>query len=197
MAIVQVWKVAIVGLGPKGEAIVNVFHFGPSTTDLTCTAESVALAADTVLPPLMQGLTTTDWSYYQTQVLCVAGTNIGKSSNNSISAPLFGTLAAPSAPLDICAIMKVKALGIGKHSRGRKFFSPIPQTFVDVDGQFNDLGPYGPAVSAIGSQTLTVGGVTMVPCLWDVTHNQALAVNSVGLARMTGTQRRRRLRLPN
>lgn len=197
MAIIGVWKCALIGLGPQGEAIVNTFFFGPDGADAAVTAVAVANSADTVLAANFAPLVTSDWHYFKTQVLCVHGTNIGKAAESSASAPLVGGLGAGSGPLDICCIVKRKADGIGKHSRGRLYISPILATMVDVDGRMILPGGYDANVQTLIGATITPGASTFVQCLWDKAHTQALAILTATEALISGIQKRRRLRLPN
>lgn len=197
MAVTGVWKIAVIGLGPGGEAIVNTFYYGPDGADVAVDGNLVASTADGTLPAQIQGLVTGDWAYLKTTVLCVHGTNVGKSGENADSAPMVGGLAGASAALSICALGKRKADGIGRHARGRLFLSPIPASTVNVDGKFTPPAGFVAAWAAAAVVTITPAADTFIPGLWDIPHTQFLPILTSSVAPNIGIQKRRRLRLPN
>lgn len=197
MAVTGVWKIAIVALGPNGEGIVNTFYYGPDGTDASISGDAVASAFDGVLPNLITNLVTSDWHYYKTTALCVHGANVGKSGDNNDSAPLVGGLGASDIPIDVCIIGKTKANGVGKHAHGRKYFSPISNTNVDVDGRYVDANAIKASWHTLAQQDVTPAADPFFPVLWDPVHTQAIRIVSDSIAPILGVQKRRRLRLPN
>lgn len=197
MAVTGVWKIAVIGLGPQGEAIVNTFYYGPDGADATVDPALVASAFDGALPNQIADLVSSDWHYYKTTALCVHGTNVGFGDQNSDSAPLVGVLNNGVVPMSVCIIGKTKANNIGRHSHGRKFFSPVDPAYVDVDGKFIDAGTWAADWHTLAQTNVTPAATPFHPVLWDPVNQQAVKITSDSVARICGQQKRRRLRLPN
>lgn len=197
MAITGVWAVAVIGLGPSGEAIINTFHYGPDGADVDVDPDLVASAFDGVLQADLRQLVTTDWHYLKTTVLCVHGVNVGKSGENADSAPNAGVLVGPSAPASVCAIGKRRCGVATRHNRGRSFFSPIPASTVNVDGKFTPPAGWVAQWAGLATEVVTPAATPFIPCLWDNVHKQAIATVANSVAPQIGLQRRRRLRQPN
>jgi hypothetical protein len=193
----EVWKVAAIGIGPKGEGIVNTFHYGCVAAPGAITGNTFAAAFLIAWEGVCPGFFTTDYTAYGYDALCLAGPNVHKSAFLPASAGILGTLGGPSAPLDLCAIVRRSGLLGGKKSRGRMFMSPLPASWFNVDAKVTPVGFWGANVEAFATASLTVAAILFDPTLYkfgDVVSNQ-ISVSSV--APQSGVQKSRRLRLPN
>lgn len=198
MAYATIWKMTLIGLGPKGEAIVNTFHVGiTGAEDPATTALELLLPWQGIIEAQFPQLVTPDWHEYECQALCIKGVNKGKSASVAATVPTFGTLAGPSAPLTVAAIGTRLSDGIGRHSRGRCFICPINAADVDVDGRFTLPGGWLLAWSGCATVGPAVGPVTYDCVLYNATADDASLVIQASAADLVGVQRRRRLRLPN
>jgi hypothetical protein len=197
MAYVEIWKVSCCALGPAGEAIVNTFHYGFDGADPASAAVDMAIAADAILPFLIQPFVTAGWNYQKCQVLCVAGGSHGRSAESSAHAPLAGVRAGASAPIDVCAICKVTGGSVGRENRGRSFFSPIKQSDVDVDGRYLVGSALAINAQHMADTVINTGLASYDRVLFAGPPHAAVRLLYGVMADMTGIQKRRRLRLPN
>lgn len=197
MALINVWKLAIIGQGPSGEAIVNTFHFGTADAEVVTDPSTFCGTATSAVWALLAPLVTADYTFFKAQSLSVHGANIGRSGEDTTHAAENGSMAGASAPMAVAAICKRKADGVGRHARGRIFLSPIAASAMDVDSDFLSPGTYDLQCFGLATVSFVYGGFTYKSCLWDAVHNQALEVIWGGAAPQVGIQKRRRLRLPN
>ena len=196
MAYVEIWKVAVLALGPSAQAVVNTFYYG-STAAAGLLASDVATAADATLVTLIQPLVTTDWHYQKCQVICVLGSPIGESGENNNAFPSPGLIPNPSAPIDVTGVGKGSGNTIGRSNRCRKFLSPIAVSDVDADGRYLSGGVHAGDIFALLTAPLPVGVVNLDPLIYNHTSHLGVLIVRASMAAMTGVQKRRRLRLPN
>lgn len=193
----EIWKVALVGIGPKGEAIVNTFHYFQSDVTVATSATEFATQAESLLATNMVLCVTGDWTEFTCQASCITGHNAGKSGEFRNPIPLVGTLAMPSAPLTVGAIGRRSTQLGTRHSRGRIFISPQSSSSIDVNGGYTDPGGVAAAILNMCTGPITVGATLYEPCLYDKVHNQGTQIATASLAPQIGAIRRRKLRLPN
>lgn len=192
----KVWQCALVGVGPKGEAIVNTFHYGAVVDTVTVDPADVVTEFGVVIPPLFVSLVTDDWTGFMIHALCVKGIDLGQSA----SAPCVvgvGTLGAGSGPLPVTIIGRRQSEFVGRKSRGRLFISPVLATMVDVDGGVTYPAGYTTTLHSVMLSPLALGPVTLDPVLWCHATHSGYKIVSASESAQCGQVRRRRLRLPN
>ena len=194
--ILHCWKCALVGVGPKGEAIVNTFHYGLDTLEGPVDPYVFATAFQTMVSMQFPPLVTSDWLDYSYSATSVKGTNLGLSATLG-SLITNGLLAPPSSAVVDCAIMRRQATYPGRKGRGRMFISPLPEASFDVDGKFTPPIGWEAAAEALAMAPLTVGVNTYVACLFNKTTVTAEQITHAQSSPLMGVMRRRRLRLPN
>lgn len=198
MAYASIWRVAGIGLGSQGEAIVNTFHYGitgvePTTLMAVDVAQTFQAIWETQIPLLF----TSDYTEYGVTAACIKGPNNGKSVFIPYSAPTAGSLPLPSAPYQVAAIGRRYSTALGRHNRGRCFLSPLPATAFDVNGQFTPPAGWVLAWQLIAQVTPAFGGVGYDSILYDTVNKTGALVTTSSYSALAGTMRRRRVRLPN
>lgn len=198
MAYTAIWKVAALGVGPQGEAIVNTFHLATEGTEpITRSAVDIATGFQPIFETNFPFCVTADWAGLTISALAVKGPNLGKSGSIDMTAGLVGTLPGPSAPLTVAVIGIRRSGAVGRHSRGRSFLSPTTAGDVTVDGKYTDPGGVLAQWGAVGGSGPLVGGIQYDAVLYNTVANDCSKVIVTALGRTIGVQRRRRLRLPN
>lgn len=197
MAYLEIWKISVNATGPGGEAIVNTFFYSDPGGASGLDPNDVAVAADGQVPAGIEPMVTSEWHYVKTQVLCVSGTSFGKSGESTFTAPLSGSLAPPSCPMDVTLIAKCHGAVVGRKNRGRRFFSPIRVLDTNVDGRYLSASLHAADITALFTTTLNVGAAVMDMVLFNKPLLAGIKIVAGNAAAMTGIQKRRRLRLPN
>lgn len=195
------WELVMLGQGPQGEAIVNTSHYVSDVDEALNPDLGVILAEQfkIVFGQILVQCVTEDYTGFQISARCLFGPNLDQ-EHTIPAGELVGDLAGPSAPLQTCAIIRRKSSAIGKHGRGRVFVSPIPRTWVDVNGRLDDGGVVLPLLGdAVKADLVTLEG-TYHPCL----HNKNAGgivgltiITHTQLSQIAGVMRSRRLRFPN
>lgn len=192
-----IWQIAIVGVGPQGEAVVNTFHYETSTETLsTAIADEFCIQVrDNLLQDMLPALTD-DWTGFQISALCVSGLNALRTSSLGIPTEV-GAMIGTSAPMQSTAIIKRQGAAVGRHGRGRVYISPTEVSQFDVDGRFTPSGAEFTNLAVAMLSPINVLGLAYRPVLWDKEGLLSNDVISTSVSQIAGVRRSRRLRFPN
>jgi hypothetical protein len=188
-------RIVFEGIGPIGESVVNVFY-ADNEDDFPFAASRVAQGFDSAIGLAILDCLCEDYEHVQTICDIVDGFNNGITGTSLDLAGTPGSIADAPAPIYSCGILQKRTAFFGRASRGRNFYSPIPASWVNVDGLL-----VGGAANLTALADAMLAGFTgeapepwewallTTPTGWDVLPK---FMTSAAISQYAGIQRRRR-----
>lgn len=191
MAIGDIFRLSVQGLGPNAQQVVNVFHYVQTDTVGDDAGERLCQAwVEDVLPQFVD-VFVDDCLVQRLEARNVTQPQFG--FDFDLASPEPGTLTGEVLPAQVAAVISWRTGLVGRSRRGRSYLWPANEASQNL-GQW--VPTYLSAVAAFGNSAMaiqeSVSGADYNLVIWSETLTASFLVSSFIVDEITGTQRRRR-----
>lgn len=191
MAIGDIFRLSMEGIGPNAQEVVNVFHFRQATSTGSDTGEELCVAFEEDIVPLYATLISDDCLITKLEARNVTQPLFG--FDYPISPQVPGDLSGETLPSMVAAVVSWRTGLIGRSRRGRSYVWPTTEAQQNltqwIPTYITLLETWAIAMSNI---TDSGSGATYIHCVWSTVLATDFTVTSAIVDPIAGTQRRRR-----
>lgn len=191
MALDDIFRMSVEGLGPNAQLCVCVFHYQQTTIAGQDTGEELAEAFATDEINEFAACIADDCLIQKVETRNVTQPLFG--FDYAVSPAVTGVLAGEVLPSMVAAVISFRTGLIGRSRRGRCYMWPATEAMQNLSqwlpAYIADLAAFASTMQTIGH---TPTGATYAQVVWSPTLSLATPVTSAIVDEIAGTQRRRR-----
>lgn len=191
MALNDIFRMSVEGLGPNAQLCVCVFHYRQDTIAGQDTGEELCIGfADDEINDFA-AVIADDCLIQKIETRNVTQPTFG--FDFSVSPAVPGILAGEVLPSQVSCVVSWRTGLIGRSFRGRSYLWPATEAMQNlgqwIPAYLTDVATFASTMQTIGE---TITGATYRQVVWSPTLSIATPVTSAIVDEITGTQRRRR-----